>query len=193
MKSINTHTDKELLMLLSNDNKTAFEEIYHRYWQTLIDMSFKRIKDIDNSKDIVQNVFIDLWNRRRKVEIENLAAYLNTAVRFQVFKLFSKKKTNPMFIELLDTMISTQNSPENELHDKELTIVFDTWLKCLPEKRKKIFILHYQENLSTKEIAERLEISQKTVQNQIGRATNDLYDKVILSTILLIALNEILK
>lgn len=192
MKLITTYTDKELLILISKDNSKAFEEIYRRYWDLLIDASYKRIKDIDNSKDIVQNVFIDLWNRRAKVEIENLAAYLNTAVRFQVFKLFSKKKASPVFLELFDTIITSQANPENNFRDQELSILFEAWLKCLPEKRKEIFLLHYLENLSTKEIAEQLQISQKTVQNQIGRATTDFRDKVILSTILFIALNEII-
>lgn len=193
MKSINKYTDKELLDLLCNDSSKAFEEIYHRYWQSLIDNAFRRIKDIDNSKDIVQNVFIDLWNRRNKVEIENLAAYLNTAVRFQVFKVFSKKKSSPVFLELFDSIITQQNCPESELHDQDLTILFDSWVKCLPEKRRKIFLMHFRENLSTSEIAEILGISQKTVQNQVGRATTDLYDKVILSTLVLVALNEIIK
>ncbi|UFH46399.1 sigma-70 family RNA polymerase sigma factor [Flavobacterium galactosidilyticum] len=193
MKSISKYTDKELLDLLSNDSSKAFEEIYHRYWQSMIDAAFRRIKDIDNSKDIVQNVFIDLWNRRNKVEIENLAAYLNTAVRFQVFKIFSKKKSSPVFLELFDTILSQHNCPESDLHDQDLKILFDSWINCLPEKRRKIFLLHFRENRSTKEIAELLQISQKTVQNQVGRATTDLYDKVILSTLVLVALNEIIK
>ena len=54
-------------------------------------------------------------------------------------------------------------------------------------------MLHFRENRSTKEIAELLQISQKTVQNQVGRATADLYNKVILSALVLVALNEIIK
>lgn len=193
MKSISNYTDKELLDLLHNDSSKAFEEIYHRYWQSMIDACYKRIKDLDNSKDIVQNIFIDLWNRRAQVEIDNLAAYLNTAVRFQVFKIFSKKKSSPVFLELFDTILTHQNCPESELHDQDLKILFDSWVKCLPEKRRKIFMLHFRENRSTKEIAELLQISQKTVQNQVGRATADLYNKVILSALVLVALNEIIK
>lgn len=188
-----SHTDKELLILISKDSSKAFEEIYRRYWESLLDASYKRIKDMDNSKDIVQNVFIDLWNRRTKVEIENLAAYLNTAVRFQVLKRYTKKKSSPVFLELFDTIISTQCDTEHRIQDNELKILFDAWLKCLPEKRKKIFILHNLESLTTNEIAEKLQISQKTVQNQVRRATTDFYDKVILSPLFFIVLNEIVK
>lgn len=190
---MNSHTDKELLILISKDNSKAFEEIYRRYWESLLDSSYKRIKDIDNSKDIVQNIFIDLWNRRAKVEIDNLAAYLNTAVRFQIFKLSAKKKSNPIFVELFDIIIATQCNIESSIQDKELKALFEAWLKCLPEKRKQIFVLHCLENLTTNEIAEKLQISQKTVQNQVGRATADFYDKVILSFIIFIALNGIIK
>ena len=71
------------------------------------------------------------------------------------------------------------------ISDKELKMVAKLWLNALPPKKRAIFILHFQENLSTKEIALKLGISQKTVQNQLGTASNELRDKMIKLLILL--------
>jgi RNA polymerase sigma-70 factor (ECF subfamily) len=186
-------SDKELLHLLSQDDRIAFEEIYKRYWSVLFDAAYRRTKNIDQCKDIVQDVFADLWKRRGKVDIENLSAYLHTAVRFQVFKLFSAQKSSPAFLELFDTITSTQYSSDHELYEKELADLYDAWILSLPEKRKMIFLMHYRDKLSTREIAERLNISQKTVQNQLGIATNDIHDKLIMSVYLVLSFHELIK
>jgi len=179
--------------LLLQDDSIAFEEIFHRYWAPLLDTAYRRTKNLDQSKDIVQDVLTDLWQRRGKVNIENLGAYLNTAVRFQFFKLVSRKKSAPLIFELLDTITSLEYSAENNIQEKELQELLGEWLNTLPKKRKEIFILHYREDMTTKEIADHLNISQKTVQNQLGRATNDLHEKMVLSSVLFFAMSLLAK
>jgi len=193
VKQSSQKSDKELLQLLLADDKQAFEEIYQRYWPLLFDSAYRRTKDIDQCKDIIQDVFADLWNRRGKINIENISAYLHTAVRYQVLKQFSTNKITPVFFELLDTLTSTQFSSDHELYEKELADLFDTWINCLPEKRKIIFQMHYRDMLSTNEIAEQLKISQKTVQNQLGIATRDIHDRLIMSACLLVSLHALIK
>ena len=174
MSDFESYHDNELVRLLLQDDKDAFDELYRRYWPILYNAAFKRLKSIDLSKDITQEVFIDLWLRRGKVEIENIQAYLLTAVRFQVLKLISLEKKNASFIEPFENMAISSFSADGEVIDKELAVLFESWLDTLPKKRKAIFVMHYIEKLSTKEIADRLNISQKTVQNQLGNAVQDL-------------------
>ena len=174
MSNFETYQDSELVHLLLQDDKNAFDELYRRYWSILFNAAYKRIRSIDLSKDITQEVFIDLWLRRGKVQIENIQAYLHTAVRFQVLKLISLEKLNTSFIEPFENMAISSLNADGEMIDKELFKLFETWLNTLPEKRKAIFVMHYMEKLSTKEIAERLDISQKTVQNQLGRSVQGL-------------------
>lgn len=174
MSDFGTYQDSELVHLLLQDDKDAFDELYRRYLPILFNAAFKRLKSKDLSKDITQEVFIDLWIRRGKVQIENLQAYLLTAVRFQVLKLISREKHNSSFIEPFENMAVSSLNADGEILDKELFDLFESWLNTLPVKRKAIFVLHYIEKLSTKDIAERLDISQKTVQNQLGNAVQGL-------------------
>ena len=92
-----SYHDNELVHLLLHDDKNAFDELYRRYWPILYNAAFKRLKSNVLSKDITQEVFIDLWLRRGKVEIENVQAYLLTAVRFQVLKMISREKNNTIY------------------------------------------------------------------------------------------------
>jgi RNA polymerase sigma-70 factor (family 1) len=174
LSNFETYQDNELVHLLLQDDKNAFDELYRRYWPILFNAAFKRLKSTDRSKDITQEVFIDLWLRRGRVRIENIQAYLLTAVRFQVLKLISQEKSSTSFIEPFENMAVSSFNADGEIIDKELFHLFETWLNTLPGKRKAIFVMHYIDKLSTKEIAERLDISQKTVQNQLGNAVQGL-------------------
>lgn len=173
-----SYHDSELIHLLLHDDKNAFDELYHRYWSILYNSAYKRLKSSDLSNDITQEVFIDLWLRRGQVEIENIQAYLLTAVRFQVLKLISREKNITSFIEPFENMAISSFNPDGEILDKELAELFESWLNTLPKKRKAIFEMHYIEKLSTKEIAKRLNISQKTVQNQLGNAVQELRSSI---------------
>lgn len=150
----------------------AFGLIYQKFWPSLYNAAYKRLRDKDLCKDVVQNVFTDLWQRRTQVDIKNLAAYLHTAVRFQVYTISVKQPaTTELFNALEEILISPFGSDENIINE-ELRRIVDSWIRALPEKRRKIFILHYYEELSTNDIAVRLNISQKTVQNQLNTATS---------------------
>ena len=110
-----------------------------------------------------------------------------------MLKHFSYQKSAPVFTDLYDRIISTQYSSDTDIYEKELKDLYDRWIISLPEKRRLIFQMYYNDELSTSEIAARLNISQKTVQNHLGMAANDFHEKLIMSTYLLIAIKEILK
>ncbi|MBO9204111.1 MULTISPECIES: RNA polymerase sigma factor [Niastella] len=161
-------TDTELLDLLTLDNRDAFNTLYDRYWELLYNAAYKRLKDKEQCKDIIQDVFIDLWCRRGQVTISNIKAYLLTAVRFQIYKLVAKEKAGPAFFELYETIASSTSGAEGTLIEKEFLDHVKAWIDELPEKKRTMFLLHTQYDKSTKEIANELSLSQKTVQNQLG-------------------------
>jgi RNA polymerase sigma-70 factor (ECF subfamily) len=162
------YTDQQLLHLLAQDSRDAFEAIYDRYWEAMYSAAYKRLKDKEPCRDIIQDVFTDLWCRRGQVVIGNLRAYLVTAVRFQVYKLVAREKAGPSFFELYETMAASSFQAEGHVMEKEFYDFVKAWIDVLPEKRRKILLLHTEEELSTKEIANELSLSQKTVQNQLG-------------------------
>jgi len=168
------YTDAQLLELLAHDDRAAFDAIYDRYWEVMYQGAYRRLRNKQQCREIIQDVFVDLWLRRGKVDINNIKAYLLTAVRFQIYKLAPKEKAAHAFLEPHETMAASLCGAEANLIEKEFMRFVRSWLEVLPQKRRKVFLMHIDDNLSTKEIAELLCVSQKTVQNQLGTAMQSL-------------------
>jgi RNA polymerase sigma factor (sigma-70 family) len=168
------YTDAQLLQLLAQDDRAAFDAIYDRYWKVMYYPAYKRLRNKQQCREIIQDVFIDLWLRRGQVDINNIKAYLLTAVRFQIYKLAPKEKVSPPFFELYETIAISFFGAETNVIEKEFMRYVKSWIDVLPEKRRKMFLMHIDDNLSTKEIATQLSVSQKTVQNQLGTAMQSL-------------------
>nr|WP_262898165.1 sigma-70 family RNA polymerase sigma factor [Niastella soli] len=160
--------------MLAQGDRVAFDAIYDRYWQVMYQPAYKRLRNKTQCQEIIQDVFIDLWLRRGQVEINNIKAYLLTAVRFQIYKAVPKEKASPTFFELHEAAHVSFSGAETNLIEKEFMRFVKSWINVLPEKRRRMFLMHIEDNLSTKEIANRLRVSQKTVQNQVGTAMQGL-------------------
>jgi RNA polymerase sigma-70 factor (family 1) len=174
MKPLIQTIDDELVLQLRQNSKQAFSEIYKKYWQGLYNDAYNRTRNKEQCEDIVQNVLADLWLRREEHEIDNLQAYLHTAVKFQFYKLLSKQRTPSVYLDYLDELLYSSVNADDALREKEITKVIELWLATLPDKRRKIFLMRYSEDMSTKKIAEDLGISQNTVQAQLHTANQSL-------------------
>src|SRR5690606_17976562 len=116
-----------------------------------------------SAKDVVQNVFTSLWQRRKETEIDNLRSYLYGAVRYQVFKQVSLSNKYVGFYEPFEMMMVSPIRTDQNLIRDDLAQLLLTWIDTLPRKRRQIFVLHYQEQLTVPEIASKLGITHKTV------------------------------
>ncbi len=163
--------EERLLALLKVDDVLSFDAIYEKYWRLLYNAAYKRLPNADNCKDIVQNVFISLWERRGEVEIRNLQSYLLSAVRLQVLKQIEKKSMEGRFFMEKHISVSA-NTADETLLKHELNIALERHINKLPLKRRSIFKMYFFDHLSTAQIAQELEISRKTVQNQLATATS---------------------
>lgn len=166
MRPLNSFRDDELVILLVEGNEAAFSEIYERYWLKLYNESHKRLKDEELCADIIQDVFAGLWLNRGDRKIENLSAYLFTAVRYRVFTLYKRGKNLEAFSAPVEFMVASVSDPDSIFFEKEIRECIKIWLNMQPEKRKQVFIMKFGQDLSTREISEILHVSQKTVQNQ---------------------------
>lgn len=178
------YQDSDLLKRMAQNDHKAFEEIWLKYWEQVYNTAYKRLQDEDLCKDLVQELFINFWERRNTLSINNLPGYFANATRYKVFKVLAKEKTNTPFYKALDPIVNCAVEANNLVVEKELKALAEAWLQTLPGKRKEIFLLYYRENLSTKEIAERLGITQKTVQNQINTASNELRNKILMTLLI---------
>lgn len=165
--------DAILLLNVERGCKDSFNILYEKYWEQTYNNAYKRLHDSDQSKDIVQEIFVNIWLRKEN-HIDNLPAYLNIAVRNRVFKSIEKQKKTSPFLQDLHDIPSNHIQTETGILRKEFYKAYEVLLSTLPIKRQKIFRLRFHEDLTTKTIAEKLGLSRKTVQNQIGKAIEQL-------------------
>lgn len=180
-------SEQLLFALLRQGNSAAFEKIYRRYWSSLYTSAYKRLPDKEKCKDIIQNVFMSLWTRREEITIDNPVAYLHTAVRFQVLKHISRDPRAAFFNETFEREIISPLASDASLLEKEAKMLIQHYIEALPKKRRHIFILYYFEGLSTANIAVRLNVSRKTVQNQLHTASHALRLKLTQFLVLLLS------
>lgn len=181
-----TLTDAELASLLHEGDDGAFNEIYKRFWKRIYNESYKRLKDAELAEDVVQDVFADLWIKRANRNIENLAAYLISATRYQVFMLYKKNNDHPFFECPLEYLHHPSLCADSVYEVRELKDCINEWMNLQPEKRREVFRLKFIEDKSTREIGQALNISQKTVQNQYTISLHSL--RATLSKLLLVLL-----
>ncbi|MDN3586722.1 sigma-70 family RNA polymerase sigma factor [Pedobacter aquatilis] len=185
--SRNCENDNVLFDLLRKGDEAAFGKIYKLYWAELYNAAYKRLPEKEKCQDIIQNVFADLWNRKAELDLQKPLAYLHTAVRFQVLKQISKGSKHNLFSSTFEQKLISPLQTDGELLEKEARLLIELFIKALPEKRRKIFLLHYFEGLSTAKIAVELNVSQKTVQNQLTTATHALKFRLTHMILILVA------
>jgi RNA polymerase sigma-70 factor (family 1) len=174
MAAYSTYTDQELVALLRLGEDAALSELYRRYWQPLYISVNNILKDRQPSEDIIQEIFIKLWDKRETIEIQiSMKAYLFASCRYEVFRLIRSQKVS---VDIFDDLQERLQEPSayGSLEHKELIQQINSIVEQLPEKCKEVYKLSREENLSHKEIAERLNISTKTVENHITRALTQL-------------------
>jgi RNA polymerase sigma-70 factor (family 1) len=187
---LNEMDDKELLLLLSNGHKVAFDALYTRYWRKVYNSAFKRVKDEEIAKDVAQDVFIQLWTRQSKLPIINVGAYLEVAARNSVFKQMEKASKYSSLSDILLEPESNLGHADSMMLHAELLNAFQQLLTSLPPQQQLIFKLKYNDGLSSQQIAEKLGLSIKTVRNHVGRALQILRKSFFLFCAVIIILRK---
>ncbi|QKJ29019.1 RNA polymerase sigma-70 factor [Mucilaginibacter mali] len=178
-------TDAELIAAMRDGDEHAFREIYVRNSKLLIIYAHKKLKDIDEAKDVVQEVFANLWANRGACAVEsNLSGYLYRCVLNKVLNIFRHKDISQWHVEGVQQLLD-QGLPDTDyqVREKDIARVIEREIQALPPRMKEVFDLRRKEYLTNKQIAERLDISEHTVATQIkktlkilrGRLGRELY------------------
>jgi RNA polymerase sigma-70 factor (ECF subfamily) len=171
MKNFKAYSDEGLLKLLKQQELGAFEEIYFRYWKKLYSSAYKRVQSREISEELVQDIFASLWLNRQVQQIEILSSYLFTAIKYKVINHLEKEMSRRAYVDAQVLSIhSSDNSTEEAVLLNELNTALEKEIQKLPPKRQQIFKMSRQENLSIKQVASHLGISEKTAENQLGKA-----------------------
>ena len=172
MLELNSNPDSILVNRLRAGDKLALTELYNAYWELLFISAYNIIKDRELCEDIIQDIFMNIWHNREKLEINiSLKSYLYACARYQVFNQFRKNK-DKIHVEFFDDLDKRFQyaTPETEMMHNELTQQINSIVESLPEKCQMVYKLSREEHLSHKAIAEQLNISTKTVENHISKA-----------------------
>ena len=172
MPNLNLNPDTILVNRLRNGDNGALTELYNSYWQMLFVSSYNVLKNKELCEDVIQDVFMNIWHNREKLEIKiSLKGYLYACVRYQVFNQFRKNK-DKVHVEFFDDLDKRFQyaTPETEMMHNELMQQINLIVETLPEKCQMVYKLSREEHLSHKAIAEQLNISTKTVENHITKA-----------------------
>jgi RNA polymerase sigma-70 factor (ECF subfamily) len=166
--------DEELLRMLQQGDEQALTLLYRRHWETLFLAAYRVLKDREACKDLVQELFTEIWQRSATIQLTgSFKAYLASSIRYKVFRYIRQHPVPEACFEHLAERMQTP-SPESELAVKELQARLNALVNTLPEKCAQIYRMSREQQLSYKEIAGRLNVSVKTVENQINIALRRL-------------------
>lgn len=159
-------TDQALIALLKQGDLTAFDEIYSRYSGPMYKFALSILRDEEECDDVLQNLFIWLWEHREDLKITSLKAYLFAAVKFNLAGVI--RVSNRRMEILAGAPILQEAIDDHSLELNELVSLIKSFTESLPDRAKEIFDLSRNQYLTNKEIAKHLGISEKTVENQIN-------------------------
>ena len=173
MAAYSNFSDNELISLLKESDHSAYTEIYHRYFYLVYTHAYKKLRDEEQAKDIVQDVFAVLWFKRDfNLPNSNLAGYLFTAVRNKIFDLFAHQQVETKYTDSLKDYLNNHFSTPTDhmVREKQLKAYIEKEIQALPPKMRLIFELSRKEHLSYQEIAQQLNTSENNVSKQINNA-----------------------
>jgi RNA polymerase sigma-70 factor (ECF subfamily) len=188
MKSYCSFTDQQLIPLLKRGDDAAYAEIFTRYTRLLIAHAYRLLGDQDEANDVVQDVWLVLWQKHAELEFKTaLSSYLYAAVRNRIFNRMAHLKHVAKYADsIVKFMESGFVLADDALREKEFAAVIEKEINSLPAKMREIFLMHKRDEMNYKEIGEQLGISDGTVKQQVYNATKILKSKL---TTLLLLLN----
>jgi RNA polymerase sigma-70 factor (family 1) len=176
METYSRFTDEQLAGLLRSGDKYAYTEIYDRYKVPLFSFTYRRLEDVAESEDVVAELFLSLWDKHANFNLTgSLASYLFTATKNRVIKVITHKKVENRYIDSFREYLEVGiDNTDHLVRNKELTTIIDTEVALLPIKMRQVFQLSRQTNLSRKEIAAELGLSEETVKSHMHHALKSL-------------------
>ncbi|MBS1500585.1 MAG: RNA polymerase sigma-70 factor [Bacteroidetes bacterium] len=176
MADVSTLGDVDLTDLLKSGDHAAFTEIYHRYKGLLYIFAYKRVGDREEARDIIHELFTALWEKREALNITgNLLSYLYTSVRNRIMDRVARQKVAARYLDQFQEYIDSGHSPADHLaRMRNLEELIEREIAALPPKMRTVFLLSRNTELSRKEIAEQLDLSEETVKSHMHHALKTL-------------------
>jgi RNA polymerase sigma-70 factor (ECF subfamily) len=166
---------------LQEGDLNAFDTLFKKYSERLFNFSVKYLKSVDEAEDVVQEVFLYIWDKRDMLKPDNsFNAYVFTITYNIIKKYFIRKsKSNAFKDDLLYALLKQENNLDKIIDYKFLLEKVELVINALPTRRKEIFIKRKYDGLSIKQIADELGISPNTVENQLASAQKQIQNRLL--------------
>ena len=152
-------------------DKQTFETVYHMYWEKVYAVCYNNIREIEPAKEMVQDIFKSLWERREELELENVSNYLIRAAKFKTFEYIRNKTSQQKHICIKYQDCShSSNCTEEKIHYNNLKEKVNILVDTLPCQCRRVYKMSREQGLSNKEIASALLISERAVEYHITKA-----------------------
>ena len=166
-----------ILSTFKVDEKSAFRMLYNTYFEPLALFADRIVNDAEAAEDIVQECFIDFWAHRRFLQLENgLDKYIYQSVKLSALTYYNRQQRKWDIYEKASKDIPTTELPPDSRSD-EIEAIYHA-INCLPEERRKIFLMICVDGMKYQEVADALKISINTVKTQMSRAIKSLREKL---------------
>lgn len=181
--------DIDLIRLLKDDNRTAYAAIFERYNALLFSHAYRKLNDKDDAKDLIQDIFANLWVKRHQLEIKSsLEAYLFTAIRNKFYDIVSHRKVEDVYrLSISDFMEPGNQVTDHLIREKQFQQIIEEEIQALPPRMRLVFEMSRKQHLSHQEIADQLGISKQTVTDQVKKALKILKPRLLPLILVLIS------
>jgi RNA polymerase sigma-70 factor (ECF subfamily) len=169
MNTYSTYDDDTLIHLLKQGAEGAFTEIYHRYWDRLVDAGYYYTKDKQAVEEIVHDVLLRLWQKREVYQIQSLTDYLGTAVKFGIFKAIQKAQRRKKLLETQPAASLISLEEEQRIEARFTAAWLNGIVEALPEKSRLIFKYSREQDMSVAEIARKMDMQPRAVEYHISK------------------------
>ncbi|MDO6518106.1 RNA polymerase sigma-70 factor [Zobellia uliginosa] len=159
-----------LLTCFRSGNQKAFKTLFDRYWEPMFVKANIILQDSAVAQDVVQDIWINLWNKREQLEIKNFESYISRSVRYGCYKYLRDSKFTVVQLQIIDSLPLATTDIDNLYNLEATQKVINESLEELPPRCQEIFTLSRIEDVPNEEIAIKLGISKRSVENQVSLA-----------------------
>lgn len=192
MEDYNKYSDQELATAMCEGNDAAFREIYDRYYTLLYLFAYNKIRNVEEAKDVVHDVFEWMIDHRKDFVLKtSLSSYLYKSVLNKVLNIFSHQAIVKKYIEQGDHFIEVDSVETDYLiREKDIAELIRQEIEAMPPKMREVYELKFNGYLSAREIAAKLDITENTVNTHLKRAVKQLKKNLGTAVFVLYILNR---
>ncbi|MFD2556891.1 RNA polymerase sigma factor [Sphingobacterium tabacisoli] len=173
-------SDEQLFDLVKLGDEIAYQHLYDRFFYLLFAQAKRKVNTKEDAQDLTQDIFMNLWKKRSKINIEGkVVHFLFASLRNSIINFYIKTKKQGEREELFQYFNNLyEETTSRTIHKNELERIIQNEIDALPLKMKQIYLLSRNQELSHKEIAELMALSELTVKKQVANALRILKQKI---------------